>query len=167
MPCLSLRQTRLGVSHSTVSCWGIPNMSGSKSSGRGSPLRERKIEAYTFSYVFTCCELPLFPYFSLLFPFSCFRCCGFCANLICRLIFSHPALSKSSTRCNTFFSTPDLIWCRFSLIVEIVNWQLRPVLSLPPSVNRLSICLIMFSVMAWSLSTMRFASLLHGLMSMS
>ena len=89
MPCLSLRQTNVGVSQSTVSCQGIPNMSGSKSSARGSPPRERKIEACPFSYVFTSCELPLFPYFSLLFPFSCFRCCGFCANLICRLIFSH------------------------------------------------------------------------------
>ena len=57
---------------------------------------------------------------------------------------------KSSTRCNTSFSTPDLIWCRFSLLKL---WrQFRPVLSLPPSINRLSSCLVMFSVMAWSLS---------------
>ena len=33
-----------------------------------------------------------FPLFFLLFPFSCFRCCGLGAKLICRLIFSHQSV---------------------------------------------------------------------------
>ena len=42
--------------------------------------------------------------------------------------------------------------------------QFRLVLSLPHLANRVSSCSVMFSVMTWSLSKMRFASLLHGLM---
>ena len=35
--------------------------------------------------VFTSCELPLFPFSFLPFPFSCFRCCGLSANLVPRV----------------------------------------------------------------------------------
>ena len=58
-------------------------------SARGAPRKEQKIRHASFFSVFTSCELPLV---SLLFPFSCFRCCGLNANLICRLIFSHQSV---------------------------------------------------------------------------
>ena len=64
--------------------------------------------ACSFSSIFTSCELPLFPFFSLLFPFPCFRCCGPGANFIFALYLAI-TLCKSSTRHNTSFSTPDLI----------------------------------------------------------
>ena len=84
---LSLSWNKCRVSQSTVSSRGIPTLSGSK----GDSSKGMEYRACPFSSVFRSCELPLFLFSpSLLFPFSCFRCCGLGANLIWRrLVFSH------------------------------------------------------------------------------
>ena len=82
---------------STISSWEIPNMSGAKSSTRGAPPRDRTMRHAFFLLFSQAYELRLSYFFSLLFPFSCSRCCGLGANLICRLIFSHHCPQQYAT----------------------------------------------------------------------
>ena len=80
------------VSQSTVFQLGNTKYVRLKVLSKGGSSQETINKACFFPSVFTSCELPLFPFFSVLFPFSCFRCCGLGANLICRLIFSHQSV---------------------------------------------------------------------------
>ena len=124
-------------------------MSGSRSLARAAPPRKRKIRHAFFLLFSQVASFFFSPFFLCSFLFLASDVVDLVPIWYVALYLAIN-LCKSSTRCNTSFSTPDLIWCRFSLLKL---WrQFRPVVSLPPSINRLSSCLVMFSVMAWSLS---------------
>ena len=96
------------VSQSTVSCRGIPNMSGSKSSAKGSPPRERKIRHAPFVMFSQATRFLFSPFFSALSFFllqMLWTRCQFDMSPYNSAI----TVSKSSTICSTAFSKPDLM----------------------------------------------------------
>ena len=101
--CTQILPYKTVVSSFTLRCRS-PRQSPS---ARGAPPREQKMRHALFLLFSQAASFLFFPFFSA-FSFSCFRCCGPGANFIFALYVAI-TLSKSSTRRNTSFSTPDLI----------------------------------------------------------